>query len=138
MALTRRGGQRINSSIWPGFVDAMTALLLVLMFVLTIFMIVQFALREVITNQDTELDSLTAEIASLADALGMAEQENRQLQAEVGALSSTLGETRETNEAQAALIASLRSDLSAREDALAEAQGTIADFEDRVASLLAE
>jgi chemotaxis protein MotB len=40
MALSRRTGQRFQSSIWPGFVDAMTGLLLVLMFVLTIFMIV--------------------------------------------------------------------------------------------------
>ena len=39
MALSRRTGQRFQASIWPGFVDAMTGLLLVLMFVLTIFMI---------------------------------------------------------------------------------------------------
>ena len=37
MALSRRTGQRFQASIWPGFVDAMTGLLLVLMFVLTIF-----------------------------------------------------------------------------------------------------
>ena len=40
MALSRRTGQRFQASIWPGFVDAMTGLLLVLMFVLTIFMVV--------------------------------------------------------------------------------------------------
>ena len=39
MALSRRTGARFQASIWPGFVDAMTGLLLVLMFVLTIFMI---------------------------------------------------------------------------------------------------
>ena len=51
MALTRRSVQRMSGSIWPGFVDAMTALLLVLMFVLTIFMIVQGILRETITRR---------------------------------------------------------------------------------------
>ncbi len=40
MALSRRTGTRFQASIWPGFVDAMTGLLLVLMFVLTIFMVV--------------------------------------------------------------------------------------------------
>ena len=35
MALSRRTGQRFQANIWPGFVDAMTGLLLVLMFVLT-------------------------------------------------------------------------------------------------------
>jgi len=42
MALARRSGQRFEANIWPGFVDAMTALLLVLVFVLSIFMMVQF------------------------------------------------------------------------------------------------
>ena len=67
MALSRRTGQRFQASIWPGFVDAMTALLLVLMFVLTIFMVVQFMLRETITGQETELDQLSAQVAELAD-----------------------------------------------------------------------
>ena len=50
MALTRRSVQRMSGSIWPGFVDAMTALLLVLMFVLSIFMIVQFVLSETLND----------------------------------------------------------------------------------------
>ena len=55
MALSRRTGQRFQANIWPGFVDAMTALLLVLMFVLTIFMVVQAVLRDTITVQDATL-----------------------------------------------------------------------------------
>ena len=58
MALNRRSANRFSANIWPGFVDAMTALLLVLMFVLTIFMVVQFVLRDTISGQDEELDSL--------------------------------------------------------------------------------
>ena len=52
MALSRRTGARLQANIWPGFVDAMTGLLLVLMFVLTIFMVIQFVLRETITGQE--------------------------------------------------------------------------------------
>ncbi len=59
MALTRRANRNVSASIWPGFVDAMTALLLVLMFVLTIFMVVQFVLRETISGQESELDILS-------------------------------------------------------------------------------
>ena len=62
MALTRRSVNRVSGNIWPGFVDAMTGLLLVLMFVLTIFMIVQFVLRETISGQDKELEELTNEL----------------------------------------------------------------------------
>ncbi|MDZ4134034.1 MAG: peptidoglycan-binding protein, partial [Paracoccaceae bacterium] len=65
MALSRRGGQRMSASIWPGFVDAMTALLLVLMFVLSIFMIIQSVLRETIDTQGSELDALADQVAGL-------------------------------------------------------------------------
>ena len=47
---------------WPGFVDAMTALLLVLMFVLSIFMVIQSVFREKITGQETELSKLENEV----------------------------------------------------------------------------
>jgi len=62
MALTRRSGSRLTANIWPGFVDAMTALLLVLMFVLSIFMIVQSILRETVSIQETELDDLAGQV----------------------------------------------------------------------------
>ena len=69
MGLSRGGGNRFSATIWPGFVDAMTALLMVMMFVLTIFLLVQSVLRDQITTQDSELDKLGGEIARLSDAL---------------------------------------------------------------------
>src|SRR3954453_17033805 len=71
MALSRRGSGRFPAQIWPGFVDAMTALILVLFFVLSIFMIVQFVLRDTITGQSEQLDKLSVQVANLADALGL-------------------------------------------------------------------
>ena len=85
MALGSRSTNRMSGAIWPGFVDAMTALLLVLMFVLTIFMVVQFVLRETISGQASELDELSSQIADLADALGLERDRNATLTAEVGA-----------------------------------------------------
>ena len=58
MALSRRSSNRFQNAIWPGFVDAMTGLLLVLMFVLAVFLVIQFVLRQQITGQETELDVL--------------------------------------------------------------------------------
>ncbi len=129
MALSRRTGQRFQASIWPGFVDAMTGLLLVLMFVLTIFMVVQFALRETITGQATELDTLSAEVAALSQALGLEQDRSATLQERVGALTTTLGDARQRQEEQTALIAS----LTARNE---EAEARIASFEQQVAGLL--
>ncbi|WP_425085120.1 peptidoglycan -binding protein [Ruegeria profundi] len=117
MALSRRTGQRFQGSVWPGFVDAMTGLLMVLTFVLTIFMVIQFVLRETISGQEDELTTLADEVAALAGALGLEERENSRLQARLGALNATLAET---------------------EDSLAEAQSQITGFEAQVAALLAD
>ncbi|MFQ6554007.1 peptidoglycan -binding protein [Aestuariibius insulae] len=124
MALSRRSGARFQASIWPGFVDAMTGLLLVLMFVLTIFMIVQFILRETITGQATELDELSGEVEQLADALGLERQRASNLQ----------NETIQQN----ALIATLSAERDRQAADLANARTRIATFEEQVAGLLAD
>ncbi len=131
MALSRRSGSRLAANIWPGFVDAMTALLLVLMFVLSIFMIVQFALRETITGQETELSNLSAQVAGLAKALGLEEKRNTDLSNQLGQLDAQLEETNAQVQLQATLIASLTNERD-------EALGRVASFEEQVASLLAQ
>ncbi len=131
MALTRRSGRRFEANIWPGFVDAMTALLLVLMFVLSIFMIIQFVLRDQVSEQERELDSLGGQIAQLASALGLEQQRGDQLETQVGALNADLSEREAEVAAQSALIATL---TDQRDTGLAQ----IASFEEQVAGLLAQ
>jgi len=82
MALRRRTGESFRMGIWPGFVDAMTAMLLVFTFVLSIFMITQYFLRETILGQeeeivdkDTALSSLTSRLDSLSDMLSLEQGE---------------------------------------------------------------
>src|SRR6056300_819241 len=122
MALSRRTGQRFQGSIWPGFVDAMTGLLLVLMFVLTIFMVVQFVLRETITGQENELNLLSAEIAAIAEALGLEQEKVSALKGEVGALTSTLSDTQTELMAQANLIDQLTFQRDSTQQQLVSAQ----------------
>jgi len=117
------GRQRFSAIIWPGFVDVMTALILVLFFVLSIFMIVQFVLRDTITGQGRRLDELSLQVANLADALGL-ERSRADTQA---ALVATL--TGEREQAQARIAA-----LTGEAEASA---ARIADFEAQVASLIA-
>ena len=59
MALRRRTGDSFRMGIWPGFVDAMTAMLLVFTFVLSIFMITQYFLRETILGQEERSSTRT-------------------------------------------------------------------------------
>lgn len=137
MALSRRTGQRFQGSIWPGFVDAMTGLLLVLMFVLTIFMVIQFVLRETISGQETELNTLSAEIAAIAEALGLEQERVKSLETELGALSSILSDAETQVAAQSALIAQLTLERDQTANALADANSKITAFEAQVAGLLA-
>jgi len=124
VALSRRTGARFQASIWPGFVDAMTGLLLVLMFVLTIFMVVQFVLTEQISGQETELDELSSEVAALAQALGLERRTTATLETQAAERS--------------ALIATLQSERAERAEALAEAETRITSFEAQVAGLIAD
>lgn len=133
MALARRAGSRrdVSGAIWPGFVDAMTALLLVLMFVLSIFMMVQFVLRDTITTQDSQLEGLSVEVNLLANALGLS-------RARVATLEGELGQSQALVAAQLAQMAALSRDLDARGQELAQAQARITSFEAQVAALLGE
>lgn len=71
--MARGRSDRSSNLIWPGFVDAMTALLLVLMFVLSIFMVVQYVLREQLGDKDRSLQELNLQVSKLADQLSVAE-----------------------------------------------------------------
>ncbi|MCH1411765.1 MAG: peptidoglycan -binding protein [Rhodobacteraceae bacterium] len=138
MALSRRTGQRFQASIWPGFVDAMTGLLLVLMFVLTIFMIVQFVLRETISGQENELNSLQDEITLIAEALGLEKKQTEKLGLELNSLAGSLANTESELRRQAALISTLTLERETQAQLIGEANSKITLFEAQVAGLISQ
>ena len=138
MALSRRTGQRFQASIWPGFVDAMTGLLLVLMFVLTIFMIVQFVLRETISGQESELNNLQDEIALIAEALGLEKKRTEKLGLELNSLTGDLANTESEIQRQATLISTLTREREEQAELIGEANLKITRFEAQVAGLLSQ
>jgi chemotaxis protein MotB len=81
-------------------------------------------LNETITTQDSELDELSGQVASLADALGLERDRGAALQAE-------LDSARDERDIQAALVASLAAQN-------AEQSSRIVSFEEQVAGLLSE
>ncbi|MCZ6483150.1 MAG: chemotaxis protein, partial [Alphaproteobacteria bacterium] len=62
-ALARRS--RGSPNIWPGFVDALAALLMVIIFLLTVFMLSQFFLNELLSGRDEALARLERQISEL-------------------------------------------------------------------------
>ena len=130
MALLRRSGSRFTTNIWPGFVDAMTALLLVLMFVLSIFMIIQSVFREKISGQETELSRLENEVMNLIADLSFQKEEYKNLNAINLAINKSLKEQKVLNESKSLELNSALKNLDL-------ANIKISDFEIRVASLIA-
>ncbi len=101
---------RSNSNIWPGYVDAVTTLLMVIMFALTIAMVVQAVLRERINDQVDELDQLGLRISQISDALSASEGRETQL-------GSALADERARLEVAARDIAKARSEIDAQTEA---------------------
>ncbi|MCC8963170.1 peptidoglycan -binding protein [Bradyrhizobium sp. Pear76] len=69
MALARRSESGFN--YWPGFVDALSTLVLSIVFLLSVFLVVQFFLSQEVTGKDKALEQLTAKIAQLNDLLSL-------------------------------------------------------------------
>lgn len=91
MAISHRIRARApQADYWPGFVDAMATLLLVLVFLVSIFMLTQFFLAKSITGKDSALDSLRSQVAELADLLALERQEKADLQSTIASLTDAL------------------------------------------------
>ena len=136
--LTRRSGERFTTNIWPGFVDAMTAILLILMFILSIFMIVQSVLRDTISSQKIELDEQQTELSQLGNnledlrnQLGMLKTEKSNLQTLSSEQKAKLTRQEAQLQEKINLLTKLRNDMT-----IAEAK--ITDFKSQVASLIAK
>ncbi|MEP7096870.1 MAG: peptidoglycan-binding protein, partial [Dokdonella sp.] len=89
MSMLRR---RRVFDIWPGFVDALTSLIMVMIFVLLIFAIGQFVLSDTLAGKNRALDALNSKVVELAKTLSLAEDSKRTLDAKVTELSASLGQ----------------------------------------------
>lgn len=89
MALAR--GRRAESmNYWPGFVDALSTLILGIIFLLTVFVVVQFYLQQEVAGKDTALQRLNAQIAQLTDLLAMEKSGKVSLEDQIAQLRASL------------------------------------------------
>ena len=87
-SLSRRNQHRAD--IWPGFVDALATLLMVIIFLLMIFVIAQFFLNQALTGRDQALDRLRGQVSELADLLNLERKANEALRTDTSNLSDEL------------------------------------------------
>ncbi len=79
-----------RADYWPGFVDAMATLLLVIIFLLSLFMLSQFFLSQELSGRETALARLNAQIAELSELLALERAGSSEQADEVIAMSASL------------------------------------------------
>src|SRR5579872_87543 len=89
MALSRLNRDN-GMNYWPGFVDALSTLILSIIFLLTVFMVAQFFLSQEVAGKDTALARLNAQISRLSDLLSLERTGKTSLEDEVAQLRASL------------------------------------------------
>ena len=90
MALARNRRRERTVDYWPGFVDALSTLLISNMFLLTVFVVGQFILSREITGRDEVLSRLNSQINELTQLLALEKGSNQDLQDSVANLQASL------------------------------------------------
>jgi len=111
-----RLARRRPLDFWPGFVDALASLLMVMVFVILIFVIGQFVLADAVSGRDRALAQLNAELAALAQTLSLEKSARERADLQVGELSASLATSEREREALGNEILSARDELHAAQD----------------------
>ena len=90
MALARIRRSDSGMNYWPGFVDALSTLILSIIFILTVFVVVQFYLQQEVAGKDTALTRLNAQIAQLTELLSMEKTGKENLEDQLAQLRASL------------------------------------------------
>ena len=139
MALARLGGaRRPDSYTWPGFVDALATLLMVIIFVVLVFVLIQVNLAYRVSGQDATLNTMREQIASLGEMLNVERNQNADLSAELDRITSQLLIAEESRDDLSAQLVTVMATLQQREDALASAADALQDRNSEIARLNAE
>ena len=94
-------------NVWPGYVDALSALLMVVIFVILVFTIAQFLLSEILYGKENELVTLQRRVSELVRLLGLEEQRTESLRAEMIGLSGLLNELTQEKETLSSRLAEI-------------------------------
>ncbi len=150
--MARRYARSERANYWPGFVDALASLLLVIMFLLSLFVLAQFFLGQEILGKDTALSRLNSQIAELTELLQLERANSDDLETSIATLSATLsGAEAERDQLQNQLanfgggldgkdneIAGLNAALEAQKELSSEATAQVALLNQQLAALRAQ
>ncbi|CAD7055784.1 OmpA/MotB family protein [Pseudorhizobium halotolerans] len=152
MALVKNRRRERGVDYWPGFVDALSTLLLAIMFLLTVFVLAQFLLSREITGRDEVLNRLNSQIAELTELLALEKGNAQDLEDTLANLQSSLASSESersrlqalldqgagTSDAANARIGQLTQDLNEEQQVSARAMSQIELLNQQIAALRAQ
>jgi chemotaxis protein MotB len=154
MAVAGRRNRR-HLEAWPGYVDVLSTLLMVIVFVLMVFVVAQLYLSQALTGKDEALARLTKQISELGDMLSMERGNSQQLKVQLSQMSSALTKStaeRDALQSQLNVVIGERDSLKAelgdaqakaavsdeKQKQLEDAYKTISADKDKITALLSD
>tara|TARA_R110000868_G_scaffold22354_34_gene91678 strand:- start:1211 stop:2239 length:1029 start_codon:yes stop_codon:yes gene_type:complete len=125
MALARSRRRMARGDYWPGFVDAMAALLLVMIFLLSLFMLAQFFLSQEISGRDTLLNRLQSQISELTELLALERTGQSDLKESLSLMQSNLSDAEQEKQRLQELLRDQSGTTAARDAELQEANANL-------------
>jgi chemotaxis protein MotB len=135
MALSRGRRRPEAMNYWPGFVDALSTLLLVFTFLLSVFVFAQYFLSRDVGGKDAALARLNRQIEELTAILSLEKGGKAEAQQNLAALTATLEATRRERDALAAGAGSAAENLDAEKQLSARAQAQLDLLNQQIAAL---
>jgi chemotaxis protein MotB len=145
MALARSRNRRSSIDIWPGFVDALAQLLMVIIFILLVFTVGQFYLSDALSGRDEALKQLQQKISALADELALEKQTSETLRGNAAALAAQLKAAQDERDALNSKLAAagqltdqtkdLQARLAAEQQTSQAAKAQVEELTAQIASL---
>lgn len=126
---------RSGTDIWPGYVDVLATLLMLFVFVLTLFMVAQFVLTDALSGRDRALERLESQLSDLGESLSMARAERDSLAAELDVTLSERDDLRDQLSDALTDSERLMSELEAAGDTMDEQRGELASLQQDIAAL---
>ncbi len=135
MALARIGNaRRVENFTWPGFVDALATLLMVIIFVLMVFVLIQVNLAYRVSGQDATLGEMRQQLASLSELLNIERRASADLAANLAQITNQLNSSNAGRTELEAELSSVQAALIMRNSEIAKLAARQADIEASLAA----
>lgn len=112
----RFSGRQSSIDVWPGWVDALSSLVMVIIFVLLVFMIGQYYLSSALTGRDQQVDKLSRQVAELSDLLALEKDDNSNLRLNITSLSDQLQSALSTQDTLKATLGQMQTERDEARD----------------------